>query len=93
MPSTPRSIISSKKARTELGSKPSKSVVLVVTRKPFSTASRMPAVASRNVPSRQTAKSWCSSWPSMCTEKVRYLLGVNMPSLSRFSSSRALVQR
>ena len=34
MPSTPRSIISSKKARTDLGFAPSNSVVLVVTRKP-----------------------------------------------------------
>ncbi len=43
MPSTPRLIISSKKARTLLGSAPSKSVVLVVTRKPRLTASRMPS--------------------------------------------------
>ena len=39
MPSTPSSIISSKNARTLLGSAPSKSVVLVVTRKPRFTAS------------------------------------------------------
>src|SRR5215470_1817288 len=38
MPSTPSSIISSKKARTLLGSAPSNRVVLVVTRKPRFTA-------------------------------------------------------
>jgi len=47
MPSTPTSIISSKNARTEFGSQFSKRVVLVVTRKPRSTASRMPAIAFR----------------------------------------------
>ena len=41
MPSTPSSIISSKKARTLLGSAPSNSVVLVVTRKPRFSASRI----------------------------------------------------
>ena len=43
MPSTPRSIISSKNARTLFGSAPSNSVVLVVTRKPRRTASLMPS--------------------------------------------------
>ena len=45
MPSTPTSIISSKNARTELGSQLSNRVVFVVTRKPRSTASRIPAIA------------------------------------------------
>lgn len=45
MPSTPSSIISLKKSRTLLGSAPSKSVVLVVTRKPRFKASRMPSAA------------------------------------------------
>ena len=37
----------------------------------------MPSTAFSYVPSRHTAKSWCSSWPSMWTLKVRYLLGLN----------------
>jgi hypothetical protein len=47
IPSTPRSIISSKNARTALGSAPSNSVVLVVTRKPIATARRIPSTALR----------------------------------------------
>ena len=45
MPSTPASIISLKKARTDLLSTPSKMVVLVVTRKPRLTASRIASSA------------------------------------------------
>ena len=60
MLSTPTSIISSKNLRTLLGSAPSNSVVLVVTRKPASTAARMPSRAMSYPPSRQTEKSWCS---------------------------------
>ena len=93
MPSTPRSIISSKKPRTEAGSAPSKSVVLVVTRKPIFTARRMPSTAFSKVPSRQTAKSWCSCCPSMWTLKLRYLLGLKRPSSSFSFRRSALVHR
>ena len=46
MPSTPRSIISSKNSRIRSGEAPSKSVVLVVTRKPRSSAALIALTAS-----------------------------------------------
>src|SRR5215831_13153515 len=91
MPSTPRFIISSKNWRMRSGEAPSKSVVLVVTRKPRRRAVLIPCTASSNTPSRHTASSWSSRSPSMCTLKVRYGEGVKRSS---FSSRRmALVQR
>src|SRR5215510_8385898 len=72
MPSTPRFIISSKNCRMRSGEAPSKSVVLVVTRKPRRRAAWIPCTASSNTPSRHTASSWSSRSPSMWTLKVRY---------------------
>ena len=82
MLSTPASINSSKCARTLLGSAPSNSVVLVVTRKPAATAACTPSIAMSYPPSRHTEKSWCSRWPSTWTENERYLLGVKWCSFS-----------
>src|SRR5262252_95010 len=58
MLSTPRSINSSKWARTLFGSAPSNKVVFVVTRKPHFSASLMPSIARSYPPSRHTEKSW-----------------------------------
>src|SRR6266540_4337451 len=90
MPSTPRCIISSKNCRILRGEAPSNSVVLVVTRKPRSSAALMPTTASSNTPSRQTASSWSSRSPSMWTLNVRYLEGEKRDSFSL--SKMALVQ-
>ena len=75
-PRRPPSIRSSKWPRTELGSAPSNSVVFVVTRKPAATAALIPSIAMSYPPSRQTEKSWCSRWPSRCTENEKILAGL-----------------
>jgi hypothetical protein len=80
-------------ARTALGSAPSKSVVLVVTRKPLPDGlanGRRGHVVDALAADGEVVVS-CP--PSMWIEKVRYLLGWNQPSSSFSFSRMALVQR
>ena len=92
MPSTPSCIISSKKARTLLASAPSNSVVLVVTRKPRLTASRIASggdVIAAFPANGEIVMFFLAI--DVHAEKLRYLLGLKRSSFSL--SSRALVQR
>src|ERR1700733_8583625 len=83
MASTPRaSLRKSGPPRTDSGEPALKKVELVVTRKPFSLASRMAATASSKTPSRSTAASWRSRNPSTCTTHEKKCDGVQQ----RFTS-------